>query len=117
MSAVARWCLAHRLIVVLLWLALIAGLGAGVKVTGSHFSNGSTVSATESGKALALLEKAQPGAAATSGAVVWRTSDGTVRDAADEQRMARALAEISRVPGVTAVISPFQPAGRFAGQS
>ncbi len=111
MSAVARWCLAHRLIVVLLWLALIAGLGAGVQVAGSHFSNGSTVSATESGKALALLEKAQPGAAAASGTVVWRTSDGTVRDAADEHRMAQALAEISRVPGVTAVVSPFSRLG------
>ena len=111
MSAIARWCLAHRLIVVLLWLALIAGLGAGVRVAGSHFTAGATASSTESGKALALLQKAEPGVAATSGTVVWHTSDGTVRDAAASHRMAQALAEISRVPGVTAVVSPFSGPG------
>jgi putative drug exporter of the RND superfamily len=114
MSAVARWCVAHRLIVVLLWLALIAGLSAGVKVAGSHFSNGSTVSNTESGKALSLLEKAEPAAAGTSGTVVWDTSHGTVRAAAVEQRMERALAQISSAPGVTAVVSPYGRLG--AGQ-
>ncbi len=114
MSAVARWCLAHRLIVVLLWLALIAGLGAGAGVAGAHFSNGSTASATESGKALALLEKAEPGAAATSGTVVWHVASGTVRDAAAGHRMSQALAEMARAPGVTAVVSPYGRAG--AGQ-
>ena len=104
MSAIARWCTAHRLVVVLLWLALIAGLGAGVKVTGSHFSNGSATSNTESGKALALLQKAEPAGAGTSGTVVWHTSSGTVRDAGVEQPMSQALAEISRAPGVTAEI-------------
>jgi RND superfamily putative drug exporter len=65
--------------VVVFWVVLLAGLAAGVLAKGSHFAGNPAASNTESGKAAALLQQADPGAAGTSGTIVWHTASGAVR--------------------------------------
>jgi RND superfamily putative drug exporter len=111
MSAIARWCFDRRHAVVLLWAVLLVGLAAGALAAGSHFAGVASASNTESGRAAALLQQADPGAAGSSGTIVWHAAPGTVRSPAVEAQLSRALAQVAHAPGVTAVTSPYTNAG------
>ena len=112
MSALARWCYRHRLIVVLLWLVAVAGLGVASKVAGSAYSDNFSLPGTESTKALQLLQKSLPAQSGDSATVVWQTSEGrTVQDPAVRQRMTATLGKLATLPSVTSVTSPYGPRG------
>ncbi|WP_042397279.1 MMPL family transporter [Streptacidiphilus carbonis] len=111
MSAFARWCHRRRLVVVLLWVALFAGLSVGVASLGSSFSSTTTASHTESSRATALLRLKSPGEAGESGTIVWHTGSGKVTDAAVKQRMTTALTGIAHSSGVAGVVSPYTAQG------
>ena len=108
MAALARWCVQHRLVAVLLWLAAFGGVSAAAVVTGSAYSNDYEVPGTESGRATQLLKDGFPGFGGDSDTVVWHTSPGTVRSADVEQSMTRTLDKIEKLPGVASVDSPYQ---------
>ncbi|MFF9221368.1 MMPL family transporter [Streptomyces viridosporus] len=114
MAALARWCVQRRLITVLLWLLALIGTAAGAVAAGSAYSNDYEVPGTESGRATELLREGFPGLGGDSDTVVWHTSSGTVRDAGVERTMSRTLDRIEGLPGVAAVIGPYDEAG--AGQ-
>ncbi|MFF4728563.1 MMPL family transporter [Streptomyces mirabilis] len=117
MAALARWCVRHRLVTVLLWLLALGGVSAAAAVAGSAYSNNYEAPGTESGRADGLLQQGFPGLGGDSDTVVWRTGPGTVRSAAVEQTMTRALDEIAALPGVASVVSPYegQGTGRISG--
>ncbi|MFF7884454.1 MMPL family transporter [Streptomyces sp. NPDC020794] len=117
MAALARWCVRHRLVTVLLWLLALGGVSAAAAVTGSAYSNNYEAPGTESGRADRLLQQGFPGLGGDSDTVVWRTTPGTVRSAAVEQTMTRALDEIAALSGVASVVSPYegQGTGRISG--
>ncbi|MFD8003162.1 MMPL family transporter [Streptomyces mirabilis] len=117
MAALARWCVRHRLVTVLLWLLALGGVSAAAAVAGSVYSNNYEAPGTESGRADRLLQQGFPGLGGDSDTVVWRTGPGTVRSAAVEQTMTRALDEIAALPGVASVVSPYegQGTGRISG--
>ncbi|MEE1760134.1 MMPL family transporter [Streptomyces sp. SP18BB07] len=112
MAALARWCVRHRLVAVLLWLLAFAGTAAGAAVAGAAYSNDYKTPGTESSRATELLSEGFPGVSGDSATVVWHTSDGTasVRAAAVEQTMTRTLDEIADLPGVAAVTDPYDGA-------
>ncbi|MCC9709825.1 MMPL family transporter [Streptomyces sp. MNU76] len=109
MAALARWCVRHRLVAVLLWLLAFAGTAAGAAAAGAAYSNDYKTPGTESSRATELLNEGFPGVTGDSATVVWHTSDqvGSVRAAAVEQTMTRTLAEIADLPGVAAVTDPY----------
>ncbi|GHD71993.1 membrane protein [Streptomyces mirabilis] len=117
MAALARWCVRHRLVTVLLWLLALGGVSAAAVVAGSAYSNNYEAPGTESGRADRLLQQGFPGLGGDSDTVVWRTGPGTVRSAAVEQTMTSALDEIAALPGVASVVSPYegQGTGRISG--
>ncbi|MFD6997260.1 MMPL family transporter [Streptomyces mirabilis] len=117
MAALARWCVRHRLVTVLLWLLALGGVSAAAAVAGSAYSNNYEAPGTESGRADRLLQQGFPGLGGDSDTVVWRTGPGTVRSAAVEQTMTRALDGIAALPGVASVVSPYegQGTGRISG--
>ncbi|GAX51714.1 MMPL family transporter [Streptomyces olivochromogenes] len=117
MAALARWCVRHRLVTVLLWLLALGGVSAAAAVTGSAYSNNYEAPGTESSRADRLLQQGFPGLGGDSDTVVWRTGPATVRSAAVEQTMTRALDEIAALPGVASVVSPYegQGTGRISG--
>ncbi|MER6690140.1 MMPL family transporter [Streptomyces minutiscleroticus] len=116
MAALARWCVRHRLVTVLLWLGVLGGTGAAAAVAGVAYTASYEANGTESDRATALLAEASPGRGGDSATVVWHTERGTVRAADVEQTMNRTLDEIAGLPGVAAVDSPYgeQAAGRVS---
>ncbi|MFE7980370.1 MMPL family transporter [Streptomyces shenzhenensis] len=114
MAALARWCVRHRLVAVLLWLLAFGGVTAAAAVTGSAYSTSYEVPGTEAGRAGELLSAGFPGLGGDSDTVVWRTGSGGVRAADVEQTMSRTLDEIADLPGVSSVTSPYD--GQGAGQ-
>ncbi|MFG2896423.1 MMPL family transporter [Streptomyces zaomyceticus] len=107
MAAIARWCIKHRLVAVLLWLVALGGVGTAAVVAGSAYSNDYEVPGTESGRATALLERGFQGLGGDSDTIVWHTDKGSVRADAVEQRMTAMLGKVADLPGVAAVTSPY----------
>ncbi|MFJ5833247.1 MMPL family transporter [Streptomyces sp. NPDC093089] len=113
MAAIARWCIRHRLVVVLLWLLALGGVGTGAVIAGSAYSNDYEVPGTESGRATALLDQGFHGLGGDSDTIVWHTDRGSVRADAVEQRMTAMLDKAADLPGIAAVTSPY---GATTGQ-
>ncbi|MFG3253432.1 MMPL family transporter [Streptomyces sp. NPDC048172] len=111
MTALARWCLRHRVVVLVLWLVALAGTAAASAVTGSAYSNDYDAPGTESGHAAQRLESAFPDLSGDSDTLVWHTENGSVRAAAVESRMTDALREIEDLPGVASVRGPYGTEG------
>ncbi|MEX0169496.1 MMPL family transporter [Streptomyces sp. LMG1-1-1.1] len=109
MAAIARWCIRHRLVVVLLWLLALGGVGTGAVIAGSAYSNDYEVPGTESGRATALLDQGFHGLGGDSDTIVWHTDRGSVRADAVEQRMTAMLDKTAALPGIAAVTSPYGP--------
>ncbi|MGW0393088.1 MMPL family transporter [Streptomyces sp. NPDC003042] len=108
MAAIARWCMRHRLVTVLIWLFALGGTAAAATAAGTSFSNDYEVPGTESGQAHALLRDGFPGQGGDTDTVVWRTPDHQTARAPDvEQRMTRALHAIAALPGVGSVAGPY----------
>ncbi|MFG3503914.1 MMPL family transporter [Streptomyces sp. NPDC047821] len=116
MAALARWCIAHRLAAVLLWLGALAGVTAAAGIAGSAYSNDYEVPGTESGRAAALLEEGFPGQGGEGDTIVWHTTEGSVRAAAVENRMTAMLDDVAELPGVAAVTGPYDTLPTAAAQ-
>ncbi|KOT63790.1 MULTISPECIES: MMPL family transporter [Streptomyces] len=114
MTALTRWCLRRRIVVIVLWLAAFAGAAAAAGAAGSAYSDRYEVPGTESGQAGALLAKAFPDQAGGGDTIVWHTASGTVRAGAVQKDLQQTLDKIARLPGVASVQSPYGPQG--AGQ-
>ncbi|MFE6286762.1 MMPL family transporter [Streptomyces sp. NPDC057877] len=114
MAVLARWCVRHRMVAILLWLLAFGGVTAAASVAGSAYSNDYKVPGTESGRAGELLQHGFPGLGGDSDHVVWHTGSGTVRAPDVEQTMTRTLDRIADLPGVAEVVSPYDDQG--AGQ-
>ncbi|MFD9483998.1 MMPL family transporter [Streptomyces sp. NPDC059991] len=113
MAAIARWCIRHRLVAVLLWLLAFGGATAATAVAGSAYSNDYEVPGTESGRATALLDAGfHGGLGGDTDTVVWRTDTGSVRAPDVQQRVSKALGTVAKLPGVASVTGPY---GRDGG--
>lgn len=107
MAAIARWCIRHRLVAVLLWLVALCGVGTAAALAGNAYSNDYEVPGTESGRATALLERGFHGLGGDSDTIVWHTDRGSVRADAVEKRMTAVLDQVADLPGIAAVTSPY----------
>ncbi|MFE9138278.1 MMPL family transporter [Streptomyces sp. NPDC007355] len=107
MAAIARWCVTHRLVAVLLWLVALVGVGTAAAVAGSAYSNDYEVPGTESGRATALLDRGFDGLGGDSDTIVWHTDRVSVRADAVEQRVTAMLDKVAELPGIAAVTSPY----------
>nr|WP_202426075.1 MMPL family transporter [Streptomyces sp. HUCO-GS316] len=95
----------------MLWLLAFGGVTAAAAVAGSAYSNDYEAPGTESGRAAQLLQDGFPDLGGDSDTVVWHTTSGSVRAADVEQTMTRTLRTISDLPGVAAVVSPYESQG------
>ncbi|MEC3920327.1 MMPL family transporter [Nocardia sp. CDC160] len=113
MSALARWCYRHRFVVVTAWvgaLIVLAMLSQAVKAT---YDNTLTLPGTGSGSAQQLLLRSAPDLAGDSDQIVWQVSQGSVTDPSIEQRMSAMLAQVSNLPEVASIASPYTPSGNI----
>jgi putative drug exporter of the RND superfamily len=112
MSALARWCYRHRLVVITAWIGLLIALAVMSQAVKASYDNSFTLAGTGSGSAQELLQRSAPAQAGDSDQIVWQASHGRVTDPAIEQRMAAVLARVSHLPEVAAVASPYRPGGK-----
>ncbi|AXE80364.1 MMPL family transporter [Streptomyces atratus] len=111
MAAIARWCIRHRLIAVLIWLFALGGAATAAGFAGSAYSNDYEVPGTESGRAAELLKSGFTHLGGDTDTIVWHTTDSTVRAADVRQTMTRTLHAVEELPGVGAVTGPYGASG------
>ena len=111
MTALARFCVKRRGLVVAAWLALLVALGAALAAVGSNFSDATRLPTSDSSTAYELLARAgNDAASAKTGVIVWHTSDQAT-STATRSTVGSMLQRVSGIPGVKTVISPFTRAG------
>ncbi len=108
------WAAGHRRIVVLGWIVALVGTLLASGAVGSNYSNSFSLSGTDSQRAVDLLRRNFPAQSGDSDQVVIYARHGAVTEASVRARVTPMLAEISRLPHVSGVISPYSPAGSHA---
>jgi RND superfamily putative drug exporter len=108
---VARWCFRHKWLVILLWVAVLLGVGSASSIAGDTYSNVFSLPNTESSTVMKLLDKAVHDQSGESDTVVWHVESGSVRDASVRQRIAPVLDKVRHQKDVGQVVSPYDPAG------
>jgi RND superfamily putative drug exporter len=108
MKSLATWCVRHRVIVLLLWLAALIGMTFISAAVGTAYSNSFTLPNTPSTQALQLLQQSEPSIAGDREQIVFHTTDGTpVTDAQVKAPVETMLAKVKGLPHVTQVVSPY----------
>jgi RND superfamily putative drug exporter len=111
MASFAHWCYRHRVIVVIVWLAVLLSVFGVERAVGSAYSDTFTLPGTESSQALDLLAASLPKQSGDSDTIVWHVNDGSVNDPAVRTAVEELLKQVAEVPTVAAVRSPYGPAG------
>ncbi|BAL88264.1 putative integral membrane protein [Actinoplanes missouriensis 431] len=121
MSTLAHWCFRRRFAVAGGWIVALVALAAIALGGGTAFTDSADLPDSESATAYALLAESQTGSGSGSGGqagtdtvrgtVVWHTGGEAVDSAGVKADVAAMLARIKAVPGVEAVVSPYDKAG------
>jgi RND superfamily putative drug exporter len=103
----ARWCFNHRLIVVLAWVAAIAGANLIHGAVGSSYKDDFKLPHTQSFDAIRLLERNAPKQSGDTDQVVIAVKQGRLTDPANRARVQSVLDRIAREPHISEVASPY----------
>ena len=105
LERLGRSCARHPWRTIGAWvlLALIVGVGAA---NARGFSESFTIPGTESQHATDLLHDRFPAQAGATAQVVLHSSNGVLTDARNAAAIESSLAQVAKIPGVTAVVSP-----------
>jgi putative drug exporter of the RND superfamily len=107
LARLARWCASHRRLVVLAWIVAVTAAIAGSNAVGVAYTNDSSSGNTESQQATDTLQRAFPAQSGDSDQIVLHVERGAVTDPAVRSRVVPMLSEVSRLPHVTGVVSPY----------
>jgi len=112
MKSFATWCVRHRGVVVLLWIAALVGMTLLSLGIGTAYSNSFSLPHTESTQALDLLQAAAPRQAGDQEHIVIHTTDGiSVTDPAVRAPVEAMMAKVEQLPHVSVVEGPYTPVG------
>jgi RND superfamily putative drug exporter len=98
--------------VVLGWIAALIGVTAIHSAAGSSYTDNFKLPHTQSFDAVRLLQRNAPKVSGDTDHIVIAVADGRVTDRGPRAQAEKLFQEISNVPHVTAVHSPFDAAGR-----
>ena len=111
MRKLGKWCFTHRLITVLAWVGTLVALTAIHAAAGSAYSDNFDLSGTQSFDAVHLLQRAAPKASGDTDQIVIAVDNGKVTDPAVRSQVESMLANVAKLPHVSAVSSPYAPTG------
>jgi putative drug exporter of the RND superfamily len=112
MKRLATWCVRHRLVVLLSWLAALLIASALSQSIGTAYSNSFSLPNTESTKALSLLQASSPSVAGDREQIVFHTTNGSkVTDPAVQAAVTTMLGKVKAIPHVSSVTSPYTALG------
>jgi RND superfamily putative drug exporter len=110
MLKLARWSTTHRKYVVIGWLLLLIGVNMLAQSAGTSYSNNFTLPNSGAQRAADLLQRSFPAQAGDRDTIVFKVSSGSVKDPAVRARMESMFAQVSKLPHVSSVISPYAAA-------
>src|SRR3954466_14575990 len=105
MRSLARWCFTHKFIVLGAWIAALVAIGGLKASAGSGYTDSFSLPGTESTTALNLLTDNFKTEATDTNQVVFSAKN--VNDPQFKARIQRTLEDISKIPHVERVDSPF----------
>ncbi|PWG15154.1 hypothetical protein DF268_02740 [Streptomyces sp. V2] len=106
-SRIAVFANRHRWTALVLWLVVLVGVWAGASQAGDRYRDDYSLPGTETQNALAILEDHGAGNAWNTVSIVLHDKDG-VRDSGTESAVAGMLKQVSGLPGVVGVTSPYE---------
>ena len=112
MLTIARWTMAHRRLVVVVWIAAAVGIFAVSSSVGKKNASNFTLPGTGSQQAVDLLKSRFPAQAGDADQIVFHARTGTLQSAADRAAIGTTLARVARLPHVTSVSSPYATGAR-----
>jgi RND superfamily putative drug exporter len=102
-----RACFAHRWLVLAIWVLVLAGAAAGMKLGGGQLDNTFTIPGSQSQTALNQVKHDFPDSSGTSAQLVFAARGGsTLNSPANASAIQRALSEAAAAPQVAAVVPP-----------
>ena len=104
----ARWCFRRRWAVLGTWLVAVIATVVIAQAGGGKTSSTVTIPGTEAQQVVSVLQQKLPAASGGSTQVVFAAQHGSITDPADTAAVDGALAQLDKLPQVTAVTSPFQ---------
>ncbi|HEY2202047.1 MAG TPA: hypothetical protein VGH56_09165, partial [Solirubrobacteraceae bacterium] len=107
MLKISRWTMAHRRLVVAVWIAIAVGLIGVATSVGSSYSTDFTAPGTGSQREADLLKSRFPGRAGDQDQIVFQARKGKLTDPADKQAITATLSKVARVPHVKRVVGPY----------
>jgi RND superfamily putative drug exporter len=113
MRSFATWTTGHPKTVILSWIVALIAFGAIAGSVGPHFTEEFKLPASDSKKALDLLEKRFPAQSGESAQIVYRAPGG-VEQPAVKRKMERVFQKIEGFPHVSEVASPYAGGGAAA---
>jgi putative drug exporter of the RND superfamily len=110
-ARVSRFCVDHRRAVILSWVAVVVAALALSSAVGTRYATNFSLPGAESQRATDLLKRDFPAQAGDTDQIVFAAKHGKVTDPAVRARVTPMLAQVSRLPHVTGVVSPYSGAG------
>src|SRR3954464_15751687 len=107
MLRLTRWTIAHRGFVAIGWVTLAVGVLAISSSVGTRTANNFSLPNTGSQHATDLLASRFPAQAGDSDQIVFHTRVGKLGDPAIRSAVTASIARVSKLPHVTAVVSPY----------
>ena len=101
--------MAHRRVVVTVWIVAAVGIFAVSSSVGKKNASSFTLPGTGSQHAVDLLKSRFPAQAGDADQIVFHARTGTLTSTADRASIAAMLAHVARLPHVTSVLSPYAP--------
>ena len=115
MRRLAAWCVRHRRITVLGWIAILVVCALAAGAAGATFKSNFDLPSSDSQRALDLLKHRFPGQSGDSATIVFHTTPGPVTRPAVRARMQAMFARVATLPHVRGVVSPYAPARAGGG--
>jgi RND superfamily putative drug exporter len=114
LHGLAQWCVRHRYVVVLVWLAATIVLVGAATRLGDHSSDSSRLPGTDSQNAADALSHSFPDQANGSSPIVLHVSTGKLTDSKYADAVNQAATDVAKAPHVASVVNPLTPQGSFA---
>jgi len=111
MLKLTRWCISHRLSVVVAWVAVAVLTTVIAGAVGRDYATNFSLPGTESQHALDLLQRDFKAQAGDVDTIVFHTSSGTVDSPAVRGVMTTVFDSVSKEPHVVSVLSPYTSRG------
>jgi RND superfamily putative drug exporter len=111
MRRLARWCIAHRRLVVLTWVVVAIATTVIAHAIGPNYVTVFGLPGTQSQRASDLLRREFTAQSGDADTIVFHVSHGTIDAPAVRDAIVPLLGRVSELPHVAGVVSPYGAAG------